>query len=320
MMRMAQAILMVIIAYPILTNGFINLVHLGNLHVWTEPRAASHLVLTQLRGRVALGRRFFRAFRFLEQFHAAHTLYTSLYSPSPIQPPVNPENADQSPPQVPKTKSSGSSSSIPAEAWLDIFAKTFNGMYLLLESSTTLDAMGISGFSLWGSYWSPVLHIEAQRFWFFALACGVASGMVKLVKLFAYAPVPQTGEGYGTGEKHSANGTAGGEGDEKADWVKERDRLRKIVTARKEARKEWRRNIRVKSKGLVRRMCADFLDLAVPGAVVGWVDLSPGTVGLVMIVTTYLTGLETWEKCGSKLRRGRDIGSSYNSEGMLLIS
>ncbi|KAH6842929.1 hypothetical protein B0I37DRAFT_436895 [Chaetomium sp. MPI-CAGE-AT-0009] len=49
---------------------------------------------------------------------------------------------------------------------------------------------------------------------------------------------------------------------------------------------------------VVRRLVADVMDLAVPGSVVGWVPLEPRTVGLLMLGSTVLTGMEVWERCG----------------------
>jgi len=59
---------------------------------------------------------------------------------------------------------------------------------------------------------------------------------------------------------------------------------------------------------IVRRLVADCLDLAVPGAVVGWVPASPGTVGLLMLGSTWLTSLEVWEKCALEVRASKGKG------------
>jgi hypothetical protein len=40
---------------------------------------------------------------------------------------------------------------------------------------------------------------------------------------------------------------------------------------------------------------------AVPGVVIGWIPMSPGAVGLLMLGSTYLTGKEVWERCGKEL-------------------
>ncbi|KAI3401516.1 hypothetical protein diail_10950 [Diaporthe ilicicola] len=327
MLRMAQSIIMVVISHPLLLDGFTQLVMLGNQHVWTDQRATGVVVLNDLKGHLALARRFFRMFRFLESFNAAHKLYTSLYSQQPTPAPAessaktaqsaptvsdgqggekqaDPAAQPAQPAQTPAAPSPAPhqhhpncrhrpKAGPPAEAWLDIFGRTFNGMYLLLETLCLVDALQVPAFSLWGPRWFSVLFVEGQRFWFFGLLCGVASGLVKFVKLLAYAPVPPTGEGYGTGEKRDDS--------EMADWEKERERLRKIMWVRKEQRKLWKSNIRTQSKGLVRKCVADLLDMVVPGSIVGWWKVDQGTAGVILIITTYLTGWEMWERCGREV-------------------
>lgn len=304
---MVQAILMVVLSQPFLTSGFFKLVDLGNQHVWTEPRVASVATLADLRTQVALTRRFFRIFRFLESFHGAYQIYTSFYAPPPPPPPPPAQAAETSKGedenhhhaasvQAKTAKAPTHRQSPPLEAWVDIFARMFNGMYLLLEALTLLDALRLPGLSLFGAYWSTVLHVEGQRFWLFALVCGVASGLVKMVKLLAYAPVPPTGEGYGTGEKSAAEGMA--------DWERERARLRRVMAARKESRRVWRAQLSTTGRGLMTRCVADLLDVVVPGSVVGWVRVQPGTVGAVMVITTWLTGMGIWERCGREIGRG----------------
>ncbi|KKY35171.1 putative AoPex11B [Diaporthe ampelina] len=320
---------MVTISYPLLLDGFTQLVMLGNQHVWTVPRAMGVVVLNDLKGHLGLARRFFRVFRFLESFYVAHQLYTSLYSQPPAPKPAPSPAAVAATPSQPASAALDAKDGLkqvdqaaqpsqtpadtqaphahqhhpncrhrrksgpPAEAWLDIFGRTFNGMYLLLESLCLVDALQVPTFSLWGPEWFSILFVEGQRFWFFGLGCGVASGMVKIVKLLAYAPVPPTGEGYGTGEKRDES--------EMADWEKERERLRKIMWARKEQRKLWKSNIKTKSKGLARKCMADLLDMVMPGSVVGWWKVDQGTLGFILIITTYLTGWEVWERCGREL-------------------
>lgn len=322
MLRMVQAILMVVLSQPVLTSGFFKLIALGNQHIWTEPRIASTVALSKLRGHVGLVRRFFRMFRFLESFRTAHAIYTSFYAPLLPPPPIPPSAPCPEPATESEALSGGTNTKAaedqraeppppaqahthahhhrprnpakpPTEAWLDIFSRTFNGMYLLLETLTLLDALQLPGLSLWDPSWFSILHVEGQRFWFLALACGVLSGLIKFVKLVAWAPVPQTGEGYGTPLDTK----------DLPEWKKQREKMRRLVYARRETRRVWKEQIRTRGYGLARRCVADILDLAAPGSVLGWVGVESGTVGAVMVISTWITGREVWERCGMEIGR-----------------
>ena len=41
---MVQSIVMVVVSYPLLLDGFTQLVMLGNQHIWTDPRATGVVV------------------------------------------------------------------------------------------------------------------------------------------------------------------------------------------------------------------------------------------------------------------------------------
>ncbi|KAK3316284.1 peroxisomal biogenesis factor 11-domain-containing protein [Apodospora peruviana] len=197
----------------------------------------SRSTLSALRTRFALGRRFFRVFRFLDAFSSAWKLFVS-----------------------PEKKS--------VETWLDISSRSFNGLYLLLETAHFPEALAVDGFRVWGAETAKWLHVEGQRFWFFALVCGVGAGLVRLVALYGNDGVSSP----------QFQGKGGDEDEEKR---------RRVVERRRRSRRR-----------VIRRLAADVMDLALPGAVVGWIPASPGVVGLLMLGSTYLTGLEVWERCG----------------------
>ena len=226
----------------------------------TDPTvsiATALTVLAALRPRVAVARRVFRLFRFLENFQGAHALALSL-----------------------------AGGGAPAGAWLALAARSCNGAYLLLESATLADALGVPGLAPWGPAAAEALGREAQRFWFLALVAGAAGGAAALVRTRALAAVPDSGEGYGLG----ADGVAG---------VGEKERR-----AREEKRRATQRRERARSRAVARRLVADLLDLAVPGSVIGWVNLDRGVVSIMMLGSTVLTAAEVWERCGEEVRRG----------------
>ncbi|KAI0009157.1 peroxisomal biogenesis factor 11 [Xylariaceae sp. FL0662B] len=234
--------------------------------------AVLHGILGALRQRLALARRYLRLFRFLESFGAAQKLYASLSS------------------------SSHSSSPSAWADWLDVGARSFNGMYLLLEASTIVDALQVDGLAVWGPEWEPRVGVEAQRFWLFALVCAAGAGLLRIRDVLASAPAPAPAAGPQRVEKEKGKGKGKGKADEggaRGDLKRERagaDRQRSEV--------------RAKVYKLGRGVIANVLDITLPGSVVGWVKADSGTVGLAMFVTTILTSMDVWERCGREVAGG----------------
>jgi hypothetical protein len=143
---------------------------------------------------------------------------------------------------------------------MDFGAKSFTGMYLLLESLTFAESLAVPGLSLWGEQRAAELAMDGQKFWFVGLVCGLLAGVLRLT----------------AGEE----GVTGGR-----------------TMAEKRSHRE-REKGRERKRRAFRRVVADAMDLAVPGSVVGWVPLGPGMVSSLMLESTVLTGMEVWERCG----------------------
>ncbi|RYP37356.1 hypothetical protein DL767_002999 [Monosporascus sp. MG133] len=294
--------------HEMLTQGILSsytlpfnlLIHLLTLSTEKPPSPAStHVILLALRQRFALARRFLRLFRFLESFSAAQKLYLSTASTAAEGPGGS---------KVPRRLGGPD---IDAEVWLDIFGRTFNGMYLLLEASTIVDALEIDGLAVWAPQTGRRVSVEAQRFWLFALVCGLLAGLARIVKVLAYAPVPSAGEDYSRGMVDESREIAGAmpadEGREgKAETEKdlknqEPASLRQVVEQRRKALEMGRRERQAKVRGLTCSVMASALDIALPGTAVGWLDLETGTVGVAMFITSILTGWDVWERCGREV-------------------
>ena len=177
-------------------------------------------------------------------------------------------------------------------------------MYLLLETAHFPDALGVEGLSLWGEH-APAVAVEAQRFWFLSLVCGALAGTVRLVELWASAPVPDTGSTCGGGEGKEqededgvAEGSSTGEKAKSKGANEPQKQRQREAERRKEQRLVRQRERAGRSRKIVRRLVADVLDLTIPGSIVGYINLDDGPVGLAMFITTILTGLEVWERCG----------------------
>ncbi|KAI1777505.1 peroxisomal biogenesis factor 11 [Hypoxylon cercidicola] len=252
---------------------------------------ATRTVLAALNQRLGLARRYFRVFRFLESFHAAQKLYSRLSS-SPSSSPGSRRPAW-----------------VQVEPWLDMSARTFNGLYLLLETTTTVDALAVPGLRVWTPQQERRVAVEAQRFWLFALACGVLYNLLEILNVLAYTPVPAAGSGFGVDQPQGGEKEQDEQLSEKEksadDLKKEQQRLRAIVNARKEQRRLWRRQVRGKISKLGRGALANALDTVLPGSAIGWLKVEPGTVSIAMFVTTILTGMDVWERCGREVLAGK---------------
>ncbi|KAI0517974.1 peroxisomal biogenesis factor 11-domain-containing protein [Xylaria bambusicola] len=259
----------------------------------TYPDAATtHAVLVGLRTRFNLARRYFRLFRFLESFHAAQKLYASISSGPTAR---------------------GGSRWGDAPLWIDVFGRSFNGMYLLLEASTILDVQRIDGLAVWGPELEPLVAVEGQRFWLFSLVCGVLAGLLRIADLVVpYVPAKQVAvvgkEGESVHEKGESVREKGEIVREKGEIVREKSEDEKAGGSDKKAEVDQlvrRQEVRSQISNLGRRVVSDALDITLPGSVVGWVPASTGTVGLAMFVTTILTSMDIWERCGREVANSR---------------
>ncbi|KAI1757952.1 NADH-ubiquinone oxidoreductase [Xylaria castorea] len=250
-------------------------------------RAEGNLISPGLKSQLALARRYFRLFRFLESFHAAQKIYLSLTSSSSST----------------GGKEKGSKGGRENVAlWLDVFGRTFNGMYLLLEASTIADVQGIPGLAVWGPELERAVAVEGQRFWLFSLVCGVLAGAVRIADVVASASsenVAASGAKMGGDEKKEGiTDDKTGDGDGTSEKVSSSTQEQIDHLARS-------REVRAKISNLGRRVVSDALDITLPGSMVGWVPVSTGTVGLAMFVTTVLTSMDIWDRCGREVAAGK---------------
>lgn len=262
--RFFQSVVQITLSYRFAFSLLLQLLGLS-VHKAPQP-ATAQSVLLDLRQRLDLGRRYFRVFRFLEFLHGAQKLSASITS----QPAT--ENS--------KLRSAWTQ----ADAWLDVFGSTFCGMYLLLETSTIVDYLQIEGLEVWGPEWQVKVNAEAQRFWFFTLACGIASSLVKIFKLLMYPSEPVSVDESVKREAAAAD-------------KKKREKAEKTTAAQLNTKREARQQI----YGLSKNIVSNAIDIILPGAIVGWIDVSPGHIGVAMFVTTIITSMDVWDRCGREV-------------------
>ncbi|KAI1651086.1 peroxisomal biogenesis factor 11, partial [Daldinia loculata] len=218
--------------------------------------AATRVVLKALNQRLGLARRFFRIFRFLDSFNAAQKLSSKL------------------------SAAQGQKGAAPrgflsqVHPWIDVFSKTFMGMYLLLEASTMVDALQVPGLAIWTAERERTITVEGQRFWLFSLVCSAVYNILEISFTLSSAPPAPT-------EKAASS--------------------EKKASSREKRKQEPKQEITTKVFKLGRGATASILDIVLPGSVVGWIKADPGTVGLVTFVTTILTSMDVWERCGREV-------------------
>ena len=162
---------------------------------------------------------------------------------------------------------------------MDGIAGTFNGLYLLLEAVTLVDALKIPGLAVWGVELESILKIESQRCWLFALVAGALACMLRLSRLQDISPtrtMPEKVTQKDTGINEKENAKMEGE--------------RSRISIK-----------RAQSSRLTTKMVACLLDMALPGSVVGWIPASKSSVAIIMLVTSVLTGADVWERCGKEV-------------------
>jgi hypothetical protein len=213
--------------------------------------------LAELSSRLGLVRKFIRFFRFFDALSDSYAVFTSLTGPG---------------------VKNGTSATLYLEKTLDGLASTFNGLYLLLEATTLVDALGIQELAILGKELELATKTEAQRCWFLALVFGALSCMLKLSKAQQSTTAKLTSE-------KAAHASSNADKDGKQGVVEG-----KAKTTAQRAR-------------LSRKLIACLLDMPLPGSIIGWIPASEGTVGSLMLTTSVLTGIDVWERCGREIGR-----------------
>lgn len=218
--------------------------------------------LAELSSRLGLVRRFIRFFRFFDALSDSHRVFASLTGPG------DKKGTDITP------------TPLYLEKTLDGLASTFNGLYLLLEAATIVDALGIQELAILGKELEVATKIEAQRCWFLALVFGALACILRLSKIKKFMTANKA-----VYEKAAnADTTAGKDG--KHEVVLDKSQVSKMTALQSR---------------LSRKLVANLLDLPLPGSIIGFIPASEATLGLLMLTTSALTGYDVWERCGREV-------------------
>ncbi|KAL1901915.1 hypothetical protein Sste5346_001620 [Sporothrix stenoceras] len=297
-LRLVHSLLLIVVSVPVLVGYATTFLHMGSLHdkiTGVSAHESTVLMLTGAAHRVNLGRRFSRMFRFIESFYAAHKSWTALLGGGPAGEPVGEKKRKR----------------VRLDPWLDAFARTFAGIYLILETATIVDALDVPGLAVWGPERANYLNVEGQRYWFLSLSCAVAATLVRMANVTRDLPMPPPTEEEKQGNMGNKLGDEADADSDKTEGLnEERLRLRRIVQGRMATRRSWLRSLRARLVVLGRKVVADAADTLLPGAIVGWTPLRPATVGGVMLFTTLLTSYDVWLRCGKEVAAAKEAAAA----------
>lgn len=211
--------------------------------------------LALFRGKLNITRRLIRLFRFLDAFYRSYSIVSSAASSKPLT----------------------------AESYLDVLSNTFNGLYLLLETVTIVDALQVDGLAVWGPEYELVLKKDSQRCWFLALLFGAVASGLRLSRTRTEIAALRQEEPSKPEDKEKAS------------------KYGKDKTEELAKRKQKSAGLEKSARAHLRKIVACVLDLSLPGSFLGWIQAGPLTVGLVMTITSGLTGFDVWERCGKDI-------------------
>ncbi|KAM4063149.1 peroxisomal biogenesis factor 11 (PEX11) domain-containing protein [Hirsutella rhossiliensis] len=270
LLRLLQAILLVLTSYPSLLSNILTFLLLLPPFYSSSPPSSPPVIdvvstatsLLQLQTQLNLARRTIRLFWFLGSFQSSWALLGS--------------------------RAKG------IDSWLGVLAHSAHGMFGLVESATLLDLVD-GGVTLFGPVEAVRLDEEAQMLWLVALYASALGSGAKILGMLAYRPVPPTGDGFGAALDDCQDAAAEGEAKEgKEDKAEAEERARKH---KEQQRRVWADEFNAKAGALGSKLLADLLDMVIPASRLGWLKVDGGLVGIAMVCSTVLSGKTVWDRC-----------------------
>ncbi|KAK2809488.1 hypothetical protein FQN50_003756 [Emmonsiellopsis sp. PD_5] len=148
------------------------------------------------------------------------------------------------------------------------------GGYLLLEAFTILDALNIHP-----TPWAKQTLLESYKFWFFSMLFSMAGVMYQL----AFLPTTKTTK------TSSSPSSENPDGDVKKKVSEKETEKEKEKETEKEAEP-------VETGPLMREFVATACDILIPGAALGWMDVSFLTISVAAVLSTVLRAMDKWGK------------------------
>ncbi|KAI1925903.1 hypothetical protein LOZ65_002715 [Ophidiomyces ophidiicola] len=157
------------------------------------------------------------------------------------------------------------------------------GIYLLLEAFTILDALGAHS-----TEWSRMMLVEANKFWFYAILFSILSNVWQIICAQLTLDTSQLG---GHEERRGGNASLNSSRSKKS----KKSAAEGSITGQSK-----RTELHLKASSLTRNLIVNGCDLLMPGAFVGWIDVSPLVVSSAMVLSTVLVGRDRWVKAQGK--------------------
>ncbi|KAK7706752.1 hypothetical protein SLS57_009562 [Botryosphaeria dothidea] len=240
-----------------------------------ETEEAAHLVDVSgtLRKHFALGRRYFRVFKWID---CALIAADALRNNEAL---VDSEREG-------------------VLALLNIAKWSYLGMFLFTEAFTIVDALGVRKFS-----WAPMLFVESMRFWFYSISCSIIltcydlhMNRNEIIRLQAEIAAA----------KEAAGTTENGDGATRTRKEKRSKEEIKDTAAPEQKKnrllddKQALEKARVRRHALLRQLIGASCDLLTPGAVVNYTPVSPAAVAITSIISSLISSQDIWKKVNKK--------------------
>ncbi|KAL1956323.1 hypothetical protein VTO42DRAFT_7406 [Malbranchea cinnamomea] len=204
---------------------------------------------------IALGRRYFRFFKFIDCFEHAWAIFPGRDHDTSI---VN--------------HGGYVASTLEACMWTNF------GCYLLLEALTILEALGV-----WVTDWSRKTLVESYKFWFYSLFFSILRSIWQLFWL----SVNRTNKGPAAAVVPSDTEVKT-QDERPIKLERQEDRVLDVQVITPDATRSQC------GYELMTDLVVSSCDILIPGSSVGWIEVSPLIVGSAGILSTLLLGRRKW--------------------------
>lgn len=154
-----------------------------------------------------------------------------------------------------------------------------------------VDAMGLRK-----SSWAPMFFVESMRFWFYSITCSIIltsyhlyvnHGQITQLKTEIAATKVNA-----TGNESTKNTKSAREPEEKPKPEPRKDAMQEKEHAIEKARK--------RRHALLRQLIGASCDLLTPGSVVNYTPVSPAAVAITSIISSLISSQDIWRKVNSR--------------------